>query len=110
MPETKTAAFTFVKQGVFYFTRWVPSDLNRHYTAQRIAFSLRTRSAPVARSRALRAAQQLDEHWYHLRIRDAELPGKHMRRIGAIQQPGSVVPAQQDASTDTVTLGEAVAT
>lgn len=109
MPETKSAAFTFVKQGVFYFTRRVPSDLSRHYTSPRIAFSLRTRSAPVARSRALRAAQQLDEHWYHLRIKDTELPGKHMLRIGASQQPAPLVPTQQDASTDTVTLSEAVA-
>jgi hypothetical protein len=63
----------------------------------------------VARSRALWAAQQLDEHWYHLRIRDNDLPGEHMLRIGATQQPTSVG-AAQDASTDTVTLGEAVAT
>ncbi len=95
MSETKTAAFTFVKQGVFYFTKRAPRDLNRHYTSPRIAFSLRIRSAPVARSRALWAAEQLDEHWYHLRIRDADLPGKHMLRIGATQQPTSVGPAQE---------------
>ncbi|WP_394349784.1 DUF6538 domain-containing protein [Ruegeria intermedia] len=29
-----------------------------------MSFSLRTRSASVATSRALRAAQRLDEHWY----------------------------------------------
>jgi hypothetical protein len=109
MPETKSAAFTFVKQVVFYCTRRVPSDLNRHYTAERIAFSLRTRSAPVARSRGLRAAQQLDEHWCHFCIRDAELPGMHMLCIVATQQSTSLV-ASHNASADTVTLSEAVAT
>ncbi|SIO12352.1 hypothetical protein SAMN05444722_0512 [Rhodovulum sp. ES.010] len=66
MLETKSAPFTFVKQGIYYFSRRVPSDLSHHYTADRICYSLRTKSAIVANSRAQRAAQQLDEHWYHL--------------------------------------------
>ena len=81
MPETKTAPYTFVKQGVFYFSRRVPSDQTHHYNASRIMYSLRTRSAAVAASRAQRAAQQLDEHWYHMRIRDVDLPGKHLLRL-----------------------------
>ena len=75
MLETKTAPFTFVKQGIFCFSRRVPSDLSHHYNASRIMYSLRTRSAALATSRAQRAAQQFDEHWYHLRIRDVYLPG-----------------------------------
>lgn len=86
MLETKSAVFTFVKQGIFYFSRRIPSDLSQHYATDRISYSLRTRSASVARSRALRAAQQLDEHWYHLRVRDVDLPGKHRLRINA-QKP-----------------------
>ncbi len=108
MPETNTAAFTFVKQGVFYFTRRVPNDLSCHYTAKRISFSLRTRSAKVATSRALRAAQQLDEHWYHLRVSDAELPGKHMLRFATTHQHGAAT-SVQDEHPGAVTLSEAVA-
>jgi hypothetical protein len=44
MLETKSAPFTFVKQGIFYFSRRVPSDLSHHSTADRIMYSLRTRS------------------------------------------------------------------
>lgn len=66
--ETNSAAFTFVKHGVFYFTRRVPHDLTHHYTARRISYSLRTRSSVVAEARARQAAQRLDEHWYHLRL------------------------------------------
>jgi hypothetical protein len=53
MLETKSAPFTFVKQGIFYFSRRVPSDLSHHYTADRIMYSLRTRSASVARGGAI---------------------------------------------------------
>ena len=29
----------------------------------------------------MRAADKLDEYWFHLRMRDVELPGKHMLRL-----------------------------
>ncbi|WP_342663007.1 DUF6538 domain-containing protein [Salipiger mucosus] len=108
MLETKTAAYTFVKQGIYYFSRRVPSDLRHHYTTPRVMFSLRTKSVAVAASRATRAAQKLDEHWYHLRIQEVELPGKHLLRSAPGQavasNSGSVRPAE-----DAVSLSEAVA-
>jgi integrase len=100
---------TFRKDGIFYFRRRVPSDLSHHYTSRQIAFSLRTRSAPVAAARASRAAQQLDEHWYHLRIKDRDLPGKHLLRMQqAANVPIGHAPAvaMEGAS---VKLSEAVA-
>src|SRR6056297_1945234 len=106
--ETKTAPFTFVKQGVFYFSRRVPSDLTHHYNASRIMYSLRTRSAVVATSRAQRAAHQLDEHWYHLRIRDVDLPGKHLLRMNG--QAAAVMDGTFSGSSGgSVNLSEAVA-
>jgi hypothetical protein len=69
---------------VFCFSRRI-RPLKRHYTSPRIAYSLRTRSPQIAVARARKAADQLDEYWYHLRSRDAELPGKHMLRL---QQSG----------------------
>lgn len=58
MPGTKTAWFTSVCQGIFYFTRLVPSDLSGHNKASRIMFSLHTRSAVVVASRALTMSQR----------------------------------------------------
>lgn len=107
MLETKSAPFTFVKQGIFYFSRRVPSDLSHHYNATRIMYSLRTRSAAVATSRAQRAAQQLDEHWYHLRLRDVDLPGKHLLRMNGQSGPAWNVP-ESEAPVASVTLSEAV--
>lgn len=107
MLETKSAPYTFVKQGIFYFSRRVPSDLSHHYNATRIMYSLRTRSAAVASARAFRAAQQLDEHWYHLRIRDVALPGKHLLRMASEPiTPGVIAP--EPSAGASVTLSDAV--
>lgn len=109
MAENKLAAYSFVKDGVFYFSRRVPKDLQHHYTSRKISYSLRTRSAAVAASRAVRAAQKLDEYWYHLRIKDCDLPGKHMLRLAqggdVVQLGASPVPA---STTEALKLSEAV--
>ncbi|OAN77104.1 integrase [Jannaschia sp. EhC01] len=107
MLETKTAPYTFVKLGIYYFSRRVPSDLSHHYTADRISYSLRTKSAVVARSRAMRAGQQLDEHWYHLRIRETEVPGMHLLRRQSHPASGSTV-VRSDNTEAAVSLSEAV--
>ncbi|MEM9395641.1 MAG: DUF6538 domain-containing protein [Pseudomonadota bacterium] len=80
MLETISAPFTFLKKGIYYFSRRVPRDLHGHYKSGRITFSLRTRSAIVAGSRAALAARRLDEHWYQLRIYDLDIPGRHLLR------------------------------
>lgn len=89
MSETISPTFTFVKDGVFYFSRRIPKELLRHYSSPRIAYSLRTRSAKVADARARKAADQLDDYWFHLRSQDAEMPGKHMLRMGTAAIDGS---------------------
>ncbi len=95
MLETRTAPFTFIKNGIFYFSRRAPDELKHHYASHRIIYPLRTRSVSLAGSRAQRAAQQLDEFWYHLRLRDIDLPGKHMIRLAAVPstQVGQVIPS-----------------
>ena len=60
MSETISPTFTFVKDGVLYFSRRISCELKRHYTSPRIAYSLRTRSPKVAEARARRAADQLE--------------------------------------------------
>lgn len=73
--------FSFTKNGIYYFERRVPRDLLDHYNTKKISYSLKTRSASVAVSRARRAADQLEEHWYHMRVQSADLPGKHRLRM-----------------------------
>jgi len=107
MSETISRPFTFVKDGVFYFSRRIPKDLRHHYTSPRIAYSLRTKSPKIAEARARRAADQLDEYWYHLRCREVEVPGKHMLRLqhtSGAEVNGQPVPV----TSSSVLLSEAV--
>ncbi|MFT6696370.1 MAG: integrase, partial [Paracoccaceae bacterium] len=107
MSETISPSFTFAKAGVYYFSRRIPSELICHYSSPRIAFSLRTRSARVAEARARKAADQLDEYWFHLRSQDRQLPGKHMLRITKAVHKG-VQGAETQLSDASVLLSEAV--
>lgn len=108
MAENKSVPHSFTRDGVYYFIRRVPSDLRHYYTSSKISYSLRTRSAPVAMSRAVRAAQKLDEYWYHLRIQDVDLPGKHMLRRLQNGLGPAVVTQGQEQGVETITLSEAV--
>ena len=80
MLATKTTQhlpqYTYQKNGIWYFSRRVPSDLRRHYRVSRIAYSLRTRSVREARSRAMNDAAKLDRHWHIMRSSSDEVPGK----------------------------------
>ena len=60
---TKEARFIYQNRGVWYFSRRVPSDLQRHYKRSRIAFSLRTKSRRAATTRAVTLASKLEEDW-----------------------------------------------
>jgi integrase len=107
MTETISRPFTFIKSGVFYFSRRIPKELKHHYSSPRIAYSLRTRSPKIAEARARKAAEQLDEYWYLLRSREADLPGHHMLRVGQAGDGSSVAP-QLATSSSSVLLSEAV--
>ncbi len=109
MAYDRSVPFSFTKNGIYYFERRVPRDLWKHYSAKKISYSLRTRSSAVATSRAAKAVQQLDEYWYHLRVRDVDLPGKHLLRmanLGNATHSTATIAASEIAS---VSLSEAVA-
>ena len=98
MSENNSVPFTFQKDGIFYFVRRVPTDLRQHYSSDRISYSLRTRSKTVATARANQAAFKLDDFWFHLRTKEADLPGKHLLRA-AQSQPAELVNASVVNST-----------
>lgn len=101
--------YTYRKDGVFYFQRRIPKDLLEHYSSPKIAFSLRTKSQPVALSRAAKAAERLDEHWYHLRAARGDLPGHHLLRQAPVHTGvASVAHGASVAPDGTPRLSEAV--
>ena len=56
----------------------MPTDLNDHYRAKRIIYSLRTHSSREARSRALSDALKLDTYWTTIRFKHQDIPGQHL--------------------------------
>jgi integrase len=67
---TSSLRYTNTRNGVYYFSRWIPSDLRRHYKSDRLVQSLQTRSASKAKQAASMLASRLDEYWLDLRLRN----------------------------------------
>ena len=88
---TKEARYIYQKRGVWYFSRRVPSDLQRHYKRPRIAFSLRTKSNRAAATRAVTLASKLEEDWLTIRWRTDSAPFSRFMNIstGAIDRNAS---------------------
>lgn len=109
MSYDKMYRYIFIKNGVYYFERRVPRDLLDHYSCRKICYSLRTRSPRVAVAAAERAAAQLDDYWYHLRVQSHIIPGQHLLKVKLPQQMHlSLPPAEVSSKIRCVCLSEAV--
>ena len=95
--QTKRVPFTFNRDGYYYFSRRVPSDLVEHYVYPRVVQSLRTKKSSVAKTRALAFAAKLDEHWVHLRLAHCDLPAQHLLKQCSQTRavPNSLVPVPE---------------
>ena len=84
------------RDGVYYFVRRIPVDMQHHYDKCRLYFSLRTHS----KARAVRAAQsitqRLDDYWMGVRLQKLDVPKL------------SVIPDWTDRVDNAPTLSEAV--
>ena len=74
----KDAHYLMNKGGVYYFTRHVPSDLQRHYQKPRIVMCLKTRSKNAALKASHSLACELEEHWYILKRREIK---QHLAKV-----------------------------
>ena len=72
--------YTYLKRGVYYFVRRIPSDLQGFYRADRVIISLRTKSAHRASHASQRLSARLDDFWLDLRLQKVDVPGSHLLR------------------------------
>ena len=103
MLAIKSNSYTFQKDGIWYFSRRVPTDLRRYYRTGRIAYSLRTKCIRDARIRAMSDAAKLDRHWHILRISSDDLPGKHLL-TDAVQEPAAEPAGDEHSLKDAVAV------
>src|SRR6056297_3710386 len=93
MAENREAPHTFTKQGVYYFCRRVPKDLQQHYKSPKISYSLRATSSTVASSRALKL-----EEWRRTRVKQIN---RVSSRSTSVRQhfPKAIAEAGREAKT-----------
>ena len=70
----KNAHYLMCKGGVFYFTRHVPNDLQKHYETTRIVICLKTRNQNAALKASHSIAAKLDDFWLQMRIAEMKVP------------------------------------
>ena len=70
----KNAHYLMCKGGVFYFTRHVPNDLQRHYETTRIVICLKTRNRTSAMNASRSMAAKLDDFWLQMRLSHLDVP------------------------------------
>ena len=101
----KNAHYLMCKGGVFYFTRHVPNDLQKHYETPRIVICLKTRSKNAALKASRSIAAKLDDFWLQMRVANMSVPASDKLNK---QQPAksltSYAPALSDALENYCTL------
>ena len=65
---TKSPHYLYQRNGTFYFSRQVPSDLQTRFNKKRVVISLRTTSEQKAIISANKLADRLDNYWNTLRL------------------------------------------
>jgi integrase len=70
--------YTYRKNGVFYFSKQVPSDVRSYYSKERIVLCLRTKSPSQAQQASKAVLAKLEDYWLKLRIKDLDVPASHL--------------------------------
>ena len=68
MLDQQCVAHTFIKAGVYYYTRRVPKGVRHHYACKLISFSLRTKLAKIAAKRAEQMSAKYEQVWFQLSL------------------------------------------
>ena len=73
---TKPIPYTFIRDGYYYFSRRVPTDLQGYYRYPRIVQGLQTSSSREARVLANLEAAKLEAYWSKMRLTKTKVLGE----------------------------------
>ena len=65
---TRSPHYLYKRNGIYYFTRQVPSDLKTKFNKNRVVISLRTSSKQKAIESANKLTDRLETYWNTLRL------------------------------------------
>ena len=94
--SSKYPQYTFKKGQVFYYSRTVPKDVEKHYSCKRIVVSLRTKSFHQARIIANDYSSKLEQYWLGIRIQESNIPALRLVK-SSTQQIESSLPTITEA-------------
>ena len=101
---TKTIPHTFIRNGYYYFSRRVLSDLRDHCSYHRVVQGLHTTSAQKAKVQASITSAKLEAYWNQVRLAKSDVIGMSLVRHSSssslkvdTQQPQSDCPSLLDA-------------
>ena len=98
MLRTKEVPYVYSRDGIFYFTRRIPKDLQGHYRCPRIVLSLRTKSKRAAQTKSTSLTARLDEEWMALRWRSNDNPlRRYLSDNALLDRDASNAPLMSDA-------------
>jgi integrase len=78
----KHPKYTFIKNGIYYFSRSIPVDLRCFYVKPRIIKSLKTNSYFKAKTASKILSSRLDDYWLGLRLKKLEVPASELLKNG----------------------------
>lgn len=84
METQKHPSHTYLKDGIYYFSRAVPSDIRHCYIKRRIVFSLRTKSAFQAAKASKAFSAKLEDYWLGLRLQQTQIPASHLLKTSDV--------------------------
>ena len=96
MKTLKHPSYTYIKGGIYYFSKVVPQDLAALYAKPRIIKSLRTKSLSHARTASRSLLARLEDYWLGLRLQRTDVPAAHLLVVPKAQLD-SVFPTLADA-------------
>ena len=98
MVYTRPLDYLYRRNGVYYFTRNVPSDLKTRFNMNRVVVSLHTRSIVKAQRSALSLCDLLDRYFESLRLERFHSQELGLKFSGAIDASPNEVPLSISAA------------
>ena len=97
MVDKYNTSYIYQKHGVYYFSKQVPCDIRQHYSRDRIAICLRTKSSSKAMRSCQSILQRLEDYWMSLKLSAMPLPGQHLIQDRPRDYHGSDSPLLSEA-------------
>ncbi len=91
---TNTSQYVSNRDGIFYYIRRVPHDVEQHYASAHISFSLRTKSTQHAFRAASSVTQRLEDYWLGLRFQQIDIPAIHLVKADDVEDNSPFLPLE----------------